>query len=287
MLSGFFQVRNAVGPYSLPQEALIINRNTWDYNFNSALNPVVHLGDAWLAFNTGLQFTMRRDPSAAQYEDQNLFRQFMYVTSSSFFNWLQLNGSLYHEAGPFTATGYKLDSSDVGSTLQFTVGRPWGNTELITGYTRRDLTFSPLVRQFFTTSGYGGLQHKFLDQKLTASILAEYIRAYRVQDTFWASAHVLRPVGTIHYNVNPSWTVDGQFAYEHAQSFQQYDNIYSSFFISYLRPFHRSFGDDAGKAKIIYPLQFSVGVQAEQFPSFTGTAPSGTMIRPVFRLSIF
>ena len=287
MLSGFFQVRNAVGPYSLPQEALIINRNTWDYNFNSALNPVVHLGDAWLAFNTGLQFTMRRDPSAAQYEDQNLFRQFMYVTSSSFFNWLQLNGSLYHEAGPFTATGYKLDSSDVGSTLQFTVGRPWGHTELITGYTRRDLTFSPLVRQFFTTSGYGGLQHKFLDQKLTASILAEYIRAYRVQDTFWASAHVLRPVGTIHYNVNPSWTVDGQFAYEHAQSFQQYDNIYSSFFISYLRPFHRPFGDDTGKAKIIYPLQFSIGVQAEQFPSFTGTAPSGTMIRPVFRLSIF
>ena len=42
MLSGFFQIRNANGEESLPQEALIINRNTFDYNFNSALNPVLH-----------------------------------------------------------------------------------------------------------------------------------------------------------------------------------------------------------------------------------------------------
>ena len=27
-------------------EALIINRNTYDYNFNSAINPVLHIGDA-------------------------------------------------------------------------------------------------------------------------------------------------------------------------------------------------------------------------------------------------
>jgi len=287
MLSGFFQVRNATGQESLPQEALIINRNTFDYNFNSALNPVLHLGNAWIALNTGLQFTLRRDTSAPQYEDQNLFRQFVYANSSSFGNWLSFNASLYHEAGPFTATGYKLDSSDVGTTLQFTVGRPWGKTALITGYTRRDLTFSPLVRQFFTTSTYGGIQRKFLDQELTASVLAEYIRAFRVQDTFWATAHILRPVGTIQYNLNPSWSVNGQFAYEGSRSFQDYDNMYTSFFITYVRPFHRSFTDDTGEFKLVYPLRFSVGVEAEQFPSFTGTAQSGTLIRPVFRLSIF
>ncbi len=287
MLSGFFQIRNANGEESLPQQALIINRNTFDYNFNSALNPVVHLGNAWLAFNTGLQFTLRRDSSAPQYENQNLFRQFVYVNSSSFGNWLSFNASLYHEAGPFTATGYPLNSNDVGSTLQFTVGRPWGKTALITGYTRRDLTYSPLVRQYFTTSGYGGLQRKFLEQKLTASLLAEYIRAYRVQDTLWATAHVLRPVGSIQYNVNPSWSVSGQAAYEGGSSFQQYDNVYGSFFISYLRPLHRTIGDDAGRLSVEYPLQFSFGVQAEQFPNFTGTAQSGTLIRPVFRLTIF
>ncbi|HZP22772.1 MAG TPA: tetratricopeptide repeat protein, partial [Terriglobales bacterium] len=287
MLSGFFQVRNAVGDESLPQQALVIHRNTFDYNFNSALNPVLHLGDAWIAFNTGLQFTLRRDTSAPQFENQNLFRQFVYANTSSFGNWLSVNASLYHEGGPFTATGYKLDSSDVGTTLQFTVGRPWGKTALITGYTRRDLTFSPLVRQYFTTSAYGGLQRKFFDQKLTASLLAEYIRAFRTQDTLFATAHVLRPVGTIQWNVNPQWRVDGQFAYEGGSSFQQYDNLYTSFFISYVRPIHRSFNDDAGEFKVIYPLRFSVGVQAEQFPNFTGTAQSGTLIRPVFRLSIF
>jgi hypothetical protein len=230
---------------------------------------------------------LRRDSSAPQYENQNLFRQFLYANSSSFGNWLSFNASLYHEAGPFTATGYKLSSNDVGSTLQFTVGRPWGETALITGYTRRDLTYSPLVRQYFTTSSYAGLQRKFLEQKLTASLLAEYIRAFRVQDTLWATAHVWRPVGTIQYNVNPSWRVDGQFAYERGQSFQDYDNVYSSFFITYVRPLHRTVNDDAGQFPVEYPLRFSVGVQAEQFPSFTGIAQSGTLIRPVFRLEVF
>ncbi len=48
--------------------------------------------------------------------------------------------------------------------------------------------------------------------------------------------------------------------------------MYSSFFITYVRPLHRSFSDDAGEYKIDYPLRFSVGIEAEQFPDFTGTA---------------
>ncbi len=286
MLSGFFQIRNATGEESLPQEALIINRNTFDYNFNTALNPVVHLGNAWLAFNTGIQFTIRRDTEAPQYMNQNLFRQFMYVTSSSFGNWLSFNGSLYHEAGPFTATPYKQNSNDVGSTLQFTVGRPWGKTAFITGYTRRDLTFSPLPRQFFTTATYAGIQRKF-GQKLTASLLGEYIRSWRVQDTLQATAQAIRPGGTIQYIANKSWSVNGQFAYTRGEAFQEYDNIYSSFFITYVRPLHRTVSDAAGQFPVEYPLRFSVGLQAEQFPSFTGIAQSGTLIRPVFRLEVF
>jgi tetratricopeptide (TPR) repeat protein len=287
MVSGFFQIRNATGDESLPQQALIIHRNTFDYNFNSAVNPVLHLGDSWVALNTGLQFTIRRDSSAPQYENQNLFRQFLYANSSSFGNWLSFNASLYHEAGPFTATAVPQNSNDVGMTLQFTVGRPWAKTALITGYTRRNLTFSPLDRQYFTTSAYGGLQRKFFGQKLTVAGLAEYIRAYRVQDTQYATANVLRPVATLHYLVNPSWSVDGQFAYERTTAFPDYDNMYTGFFISYVRPFHRSFNGDAGEVKLTYPLRFSVGLQAQQFPSFTGADKSGSLIRPVVRLSIF
>ena len=286
VLSGFFQIRNATGEESLPQEALIIHRNTVDYNFNTALNPIVHIGDASLAFNAGIQFTIRRDSEAPQYENQNLFRQFVYFSSTSFGNWLAFNGSLYHEAGPFTATGYPLSSNDMGDWLNFTVGRPWGKTAFITGYTRRDLTFSPLVRQFFTTATYAGLQRKF-GQKLTASLLGEYIRSWRVEDALHATAQAIRPAGTIQYLVNKSWSVDGQVAYTRGESFQEYDNTYSSFFITYVRPIHRRFNDAKGEVNVAYPLQFSVGLQAEQFPSFTGTAQSGTLIRPVFRLSIF
>ena len=286
LLSGFFQIRNAQGEESLPQEALIINRNTTDYNFNTALNPVVHLGNATLAFNTGLQFTIRRDSDAPQYMNQNLFRQFVYVSSSSFGNWLSFNGGLYHESGPFTATATPLNSNDLGSWLNFTVGRPWGKTAFITGYGRRDLTFSPLVRQFFTTSTYAGIQRKF-GEKLTASVLGEYIRSWRVQDTLTATAQALRPAGTIQYRANKSWSVDGQFAYTRGESFQEYDNMYSNFFITYVRPLRRTVDSAAGEFSVEYPLRFSVGLEAEQFPSFTGVAQSGTLIRPVFRLTIF
>ena len=117
--------------------------------------------------------------------------------------------------------------------------------------------------------------------------MAEYIRAFRVQDTLWATAHVLRPVASVQYNMNPSWTLSGQFAYEGGSAFQDYNNSYSSFYISYVRPLHRSFSDDAGEYKIAYPLRFAVGIETEQFPDFTGTAQSGTLIRPVVRLSIF
>src|SRR4029077_14247390 len=59
--SGFFQVRNARGQISLPSVNNIVNRDTTDYSFNFGLNPTLHLGDATLTFNTGLQETIRRD----------------------------------------------------------------------------------------------------------------------------------------------------------------------------------------------------------------------------------
>ncbi len=158
LVSGFFQVRNANGPYSLPQEALIVNRNTFDYNFNTAVNPVVHLGNASLSFNTGIQFTIRRDTEDPVNLNQNLLREFACVSSSSFFNWISVNGWISHESGPFTEQN--LSSNDVGESLEFRVGRPWGKTAFVTGYTRRDLTFSPQPNQFFTTSTYAGIERR-------------------------------------------------------------------------------------------------------------------------------
>lgn len=284
MLSGFFQLRNANGTISLPQNSQIINRNTFDYNFNSALNPTLHIGDGTLAFNTGVQFTIRRDTKDPVQMDQNLFREFMYVSSTSFWNWLAFNGSIYHESGPFTEQN--LNSSDVGARLEFTVGRPWGKTQFITGWTSRNLTFHPQPSEFFTTSTYAGLQRKF-GQKLTVTALGEYTRSWQIQNAVNAIAQSLRPAGTFQYRMNKSWSVDGSFAYSRAEAFPAYDNMYSSFLISYTRPFRRTVNDTSGSFRVEYPMQFSAGLQAEQFPSFTGHSPADPMLRPVFRLTIF
>jgi tetratricopeptide (TPR) repeat protein len=284
LVTGYFQLRNANGPYSLPQEALIIQRNTFDYNFNSAINPVLHVGDASLNFNTGIQFTIRRDKDSPTELNQNLLREFMYVSSSSFYNWLSVRGSLYHESGPFTQQN--LSSNDVGGQIEFRVGRPWGKTAFITGYTRRNLTYSPLVRQFFTTSTYAGIQRKFWD-KLTVTALGEYIRSFRVQDTLTATAQALRPGGTIEYRPNLSWSVNAQFAYTRGEVLQDYNNFYTAAFVSYQRPLRRVITDSAGSFPVDYPLRFSVGVETEEFPNFMGAIKSTQMVRPIFRLSVF
>ena len=102
----------------LPQEALIINRNTFDYNFNSALNPVLHLGDAWIAFNTGIQFTLRRDTQTPQYdESEPVPRSSCTSPAARSATGCQFNGQLVSRSRAVHATRYKLNSSDVGSTL--------------------------------------------------------------------------------------------------------------------------------------------------------------------------
>jgi tetratricopeptide (TPR) repeat protein len=284
LVSGFFQLRNASGPYSLPQEALIINRNTFDYTFNSALNPVLHVGDASINFNAGIQYTLQRDQDNPVLINQNLLREFGYFSSSSFFNWISANGMIYHEGGPFTMQD--LNSSDVGGRLEFRVGRPWGKTAFIAGYTRRNLTFHPLPRQFFTTSTYAGIQRKF-GEKFTVTALGEYIRSYRVQDSLSAIAQALRPGGTVEYRPARAWSVNGEFAYTRGEILQDYNNYFIAGFVSYERPLRRIITDSAGSFPVDYPLRFSFGFETEQFPNFNGAVKSATMVRPIVRLTVF
>ncbi len=127
MVSGFFQIRNANGQESLPQEALIINRNTFDYNFNSALNPVVHIGNASLAFNTGVQFTIRRDTEAPQYMNQNLFRA-VRLRQQQFVRQLAVvqRQACITKPARSQRPSYPQNSNDVGNWLQFHRGTSVG-----------------------------------------------------------------------------------------------------------------------------------------------------------------
>jgi hypothetical protein len=284
-VSGFFQIRNSRGQYSVPSETLILDRNTTDYALNSGINPVLHLGRNTVQFNTGIQFTARRDSASktsAIELNQNLFREFVYVSTNSFFNWIAVRGNAFHESGPFTDRS--LSSRDLGARIEFVVGRPWGRTAMVTGYSNRDLLFHPLVREFFSTSTYAGLERRFGESfKLTA--VGEYIRGWRVQDTSWVFAQAMRPAISLQYQPTRRWTVDADFAFTRGQGFHAYDNMHSGFFISYVKPLHRSMADGNGSVPVEYPLQFSIGLQQEEFFQFTGHGQA--LFRPVFRLTLF
>jgi tetratricopeptide (TPR) repeat protein len=287
-LTGFFQVRNARGQVSVPSQDLILDRNTYDYSFNNSVSPVLHLGSNTIALNTGIQFTLRRDGStreAAAAMNQNLFRQFLYLSTNSFANWIAVRGSAFHEGGPFTArTEGSLNSREVGARLEFIVGRPWAKTFLLTGYSIRDLQFKPLVREFFTTSTYAGVERTF-GTSLKVTAVGEYLRSWRLQDQTFALGQTMRPAAQVEYRPNNRWSVNGNFAYSRGEGFHAYDNMQSGFLISYMKPLRRSLDDRSGTVPVEYPLRLSIGIQQQTFFSFTGRGQA--MFRPIFRLTLF
>jgi tetratricopeptide (TPR) repeat protein len=282
VVSGFFQIRNSQGTEFLPSQNLIINHDTYDYSFNGALNPVLRLGASSIVFNTGIQFTVRRDHDSPVLVNQNLFRQFVYMSSSSFWNWISVNGSAYHESGPFTEQN--LSSRDLGAHIEFTVGRPWAKTAMVTGYSLRDLQFQPLAREFFQTSTYAGISRKFGEHtKLT--VLGEYLRSWQVQDQFFALAQAARPAVLLGIKPTKNWSIDVNAAYSRGMGIHDYDNVQSGLLISYTKPLHRTLDDGTGRVPVEYPLRFSIGFQQDNFMNFGGRGQA--IYRPVFRLSLF
>jgi len=206
----------------------------------------------------------------------------MYLDTSSLFNWISLRASGYHESGPYTRRS--LSSSDVGATVEFAVGRPWGNTKFVTGWTGRDLQLHPSIREFFGTSTYAGIEQKFGDS-LTVALLGEYLRSWRVQDLRFATGQAMAPAFRFSYQPNATWGFDGNFRYERGQGFHAYDNVQSAFLISYTKPLRSDLKDGFGEVPVEFPIRISVGIQQEQFLQFTGGGQS--LWRPIVRLSIF
>ena len=281
-ISGVVEERNAHGTLSIPSELIIQDRNTYDTIFNGGINPVLHLGHNSISFTPGLQFTIRRDTGDPRDLSQNLFRQYLYVYSSPFFNWLTFSGTLMREAGPFTERD--LHSRDVAARLDFVVGRPWGKTALITGYDARDVLFRPLIREYFTTSSYLGIQRKFGD-KIKASIVGEYLRSWRVQDNQFALAQAMRPGVNFEYVANMHWTVQASGLYSRGEGFHQYDNMHNQVLVSYVRSVQRPLNDGMGEVPVSYPLRLSFGLEQQTFLSFAGG--SQTKILPIIRLTLF
>jgi tetratricopeptide (TPR) repeat protein len=278
---GFFQIRNARGEISLPSANTIVNRDTTDYSFNFALNPTLHLGDNVFTFSAGLQKTLRRDSSDPFDMNQNLFRQFLYLSTSSFFNWVSVKGYAIREAGPFTENN--LRSRDLAGALNFRVGRPWGKTAFVTGWGARDEQFFPVIREFFYTSTYGGIERQF-SQNFRLRAVGEYLRAWRVEGQRFAIAQAFRPAANIEYSKR-NWSVDASVAYSRNTGFHAYDAVQSGFSVSYAMPVHRAFHEDGKALPLRYPIRFSAGMRQESFYNFTGG--QNQQFRPFVSISLF
>src|SRR6185312_625831 len=108
----------------------------------------------------------------------------------------------------------------------------------VSGYWARDLLFHPLVREWFSTSSYVGLEHKFGDS-LRIRGMAEYIRGWRVQETSFVLGQALRPAADFTYRPARNWTVDGTFSFSRGMGIHDYDNVNSGIYVSYVKSLRR------------------------------------------------
>ena len=280
--SGFFQVRNVRGAISVPSTNSIVNRSTTDYTLNFGLNPTVNLGTNVLTFNSGVQATIRRDSKSPFEMNQNLFRVFTYMSTSSFFNAVSVSGYVIHEAGPFTERN--SHSQTLTGALDFRVGAPWGKTALVTGWGANKQQFDPQKLEDYYTSSYIGLERKF-GERLNIRAVAEDVRAWRVVGTRSGIAQNLRPAGTVDFSPNHSWDFRASTAYSSTRSFHSYDAIQNGFSVTYGMPFRHKFNDDSGAVILQYPIRFSAGVQQETFFNFKGG--QNQLFRPYISVTLF
>lgn len=281
-VSGFFQLRNALGVISVPATNSIVNRNTMDYSFNIGVNPTVRIGNNVITFNNGIQETVRRDADSPLQMDQNLFRLFTYMSTSSFFNAVSMDGFVLRETGPFTESN--LHSTAFSAAVNFRVGAPWGRTALITGWGENDQSFTPSAIEDYYTSSYIGLDRQF-GNHVDVKGVAEDLRAWRKVGSNSGIAQILRPKGTFEFRPTPRWSVQASGAWSSNREFHVYDAIQSSFAVSYGMPYHREFKDENGDVVLQYPIRFSAGVQQETFFNFTGG--QSQQWRPYVSITLF
>jgi hypothetical protein len=214
--------------------------------------------------------------------NQNLFRVFTYMSTSSFFNALSMDGYVLRETGPFTETN--MHSEAFAAAVDFRVGAPWGKTALVTGWGENDQKFTPVGIEDFYTSSYIGLDRRF-GSKVDVKGIAEDLRAWRTVGTRSGISQALRPAGTVQYNPARNWSVQASAAYSNTRGFHIYDAVQSGLTVSYGIPFHREFRDETGDVVLQYPIRFSAGVQQETFFNFTGG--QNQQFRPFVSITLF
>jgi hypothetical protein len=281
-IGGFFQLRDANGQISVPALNSIVNRNTFDSTFNLGVSPTIRLGRNALTFDSGIQETIRRDTESPVQMNQNLFRLFTYISTTSFFDEVSMNGYVMRETGPFTETN--LSSHDFSAAVSFRVGAPWGKTALITGWGSTDQTFQPESYENYYTSAYAGIDRKF-GEHVDFQAIAEDLRAWRIDANRSGIAQNLRPAGSLSFSPARNWEVQASGAWSSTRSFHVYDAIQSGISVSYMKPFGRMYNDESQQVDLKYPIRFSAGLQEDNFFNFPGG--HNQQFRPYVSINIF
>ena len=195
------------------------------------------MGTSVITFDSGVQETIRRDSLSPLEMNQNLFRMFTYVTTSSLFDAVSASGYVIRETGPFTESN--LSSKTLTAAVDFRVGSPWGRTALLTGWGENKQTFTPVNYRNFYTSSYIGLERRFGDH-LDVRAMLEDLRSWRVLGLKSGIAQDLRPAGGFDYSFKHNWDLQVSSAYSSTRGFHIYDATQNGFSISYAMPFRRS-----------------------------------------------
>ena len=284
---GFFQLRNARGTISVPATNSIVHRDTTDYTASFGLTPTLHLGSNAVTFDSGIQGTIRRDSLSPVQLNQNIFRVFTYMTTTSFLNAVSADGFFTYETGPFTEISLKGQA--VAGDINFRVGAPWGRTSLVTGWGMNDQKFTSQQlgnSEDYFTSSYIGLTHRFSKYWNTEAIMEDR-RAWRIvpfSPLHSAISQAIRPAGTIDFSPTPYWDIQATGSYESTRGFHVYDAVQNGFSVSYTHPISRAFADAKRKLHLKYPIRFSAGIQEETFLNFT---QGKNQIRPYVSITIF
>ncbi len=285
---GFFELRNARGQISVPALHSIVNRDTTDTSFNFGVAPSIRVGSNVVTVNSGVQETIRRDSLSPVQMDQNLFRVFTYVTTSSFCNAVSADGYFIRESGPFTEA--PISSQTLTGAFDFRVGAPWGRTALVTGWGRTDQQFPSQVLGFsenYFTSSYIGLSRRF-STHLNVQAIAEDLRSWRIvpfSPLHSAISQALRPAATLEYSPSRNWAIEATSAYDDTRGFHIYDMTENGLSVSYMRPLGRTYNEETGEVHLKFPIRFSGGIQEETFPNFTHGA--NQQFRPYVSINLF
>lgn len=280
--SGFFQLRNSRGQISVPSLSSVVNRNTTDATINFGLNPTVRIGDNILTFNSGVQGTIRRDSLQPAAMNQNLFRVYTYLNTSTFFNAVSVRGFAMRESGPFTRM--RLGSRTLAAELDFRVGSPWSKTALLTGWGVNDQWYKQINTEYYYSSSYVGISHTF-SPRLNFAALMQYVRAWRGFGPRWGIAQDILPTGNVDFKPAKNWDVNLAAAYSNNRGFHVYDAVQNSISVSYAWPFRRVFEGSSGQVPLQYPIRFSAGLQEQTFFNFPGS--QNKQFRPYVEISIF